>query len=310
MEYRQLGKTGLEISILGYGAGPLGDEFEAIDMQEGERSVHTAIDHGINYFDVAPYYGRTLAEKRLGRALEGHREKVVLATKCCRDDLNGFDFSAKRVLESIDESLKRLRTDYVDLLQIHDIEFGDKRQIIEETVPAAYEVQKSGKTRYIGITGLPLKMLRDVASEVPIDSILSYGRYNLMVTDLDELLRPFCQENGIGLINASPLLLRILTDRGAPDWHPASQKVKQTGKTLAKMCRERGTNISDVAMRFCFNYLPVASTLSGMSKQRHVERNLAALEAENDPALLEEIATIVAPVKNQIWPTGKDENHD
>ena len=310
MEYRRLGNTDLEVSVLGYGASPLGNEFETIDVREGERAVHAAIDHGVNYFDVAPYYGRTLAEDRLGKALEGRRGKVVLATKCCRDDLDGFDFSAKRALESIDESLARLRTDYVDLYQIHDIEFGDRRQVIEEAVPAARQVQESGKARYIGITGLPLKMLRAVASEAPVDTILSYARYNLMVTDLDELLRPFCEENGIGLINASPLHLRILTERGAPDWHLAPEEVKQAGAKLAKLCRSRGTNISDVALRFCFDYRPAASTLVGMSKQRHVERNLAVLERENDQVLLDEIAAVVAPVKNRIWPTGRTENQD
>ena len=310
MEYRKLGNTDLEVSILGYGASPLGNEFETIDIQEGERAVHAAIDHGINYFDVAPYYGRTLAEERLGKALERRRDKVVLATKCCRDDVDGFDFSAKRVLDSIDESLKRLRTDYVDLFQVHDIEFGDRRQVIEEAVPAVREVQKSGKARHIGITGFPLNMLREVAAEVPVDTILSYARYNLMVTDLDDLLRPFCEENGVGLINASPLHLRILTDRGAPDWHSAPDEIKQTGVKLAELCRERGTNISDVALRFCFDYRPAASTLVGMSKQRHVESNLAALETENNPALLEEIGALVAPVKNQIWPTGRVENQD
>ena len=153
-------------------------------------------------------------------------------------------------------------------------------------------------------------MLRDVASEAPVDAILSYARYNLMVTDLDELLRPFCEENGVGLINASPLHLRILTDRGAPAWHPAAEEVKQTGVRLAALCRECGTNISDVAMRFCFDYRPAASTLVGMSKQHHVERNLAVLETENDPVLVEKIVTVVAPVKNKIWPTGRAENWD
>ena len=310
MQYRTLGKTNLEVSILGYGASPLGNEFESIDIKEGERAVHAAIDQGINYFDVAPYYGRTLAEERLGKALDNHRNKVVLATKCCRDDFDIFDFSSKRVLESIDESLRRLRTDYVDLFQIHDIEFGDKQQVIEETIPAARKVQESGKARYIGITGLPLKMLRDVASDVPVDTILSYARYNLMVTDLNELLRPFCESNKVGLINGSPLHLRILTERGAPDWHLAAEDVKQAGVRLAKLCQECGTNISDVAMRFCFDYQPVASTLVGMSKQRHVERNLAVLETENDPDLVEKIAAIVAPVKNKIWTTGKPENWD
>ena len=310
MEYRQLGKTDLKVSILGYGASPLGNEFGEIEVAEGQRAVDFAIDNGINYFDVAPYYGRKLAEERLGAALEGKRDKVVLATKCCRYDRDGFDFSAKRVEESIDESLQRLRTDYVDLYQIHDIEFGDRRQVIEETVPAARKVRESGKARYVGITGLPLKMLRDVAAETPVDTILSYARYNLMVSDLDDMLRAFAVENGIGLINASPLHLRLLTEKGPPEWHLAADDVKEAGLKVAELCESRGVSVSDVAMRFCYDYEHVASTLVGMSKQRHVEQNLRVLGTQSDPGLLAEIEELAAPVKNRIWGTGRRENQD
>lgn len=310
MEYRQLGKTDLNVSILGYGASPLGNEFGEIEVAEGQRAVDFAIDNGINFFDVAPYYGRKLAEERLGVALEGKRDKVVLATKCCRYDVDGFDFSAKRVEESIDESLQRLRTDYVDLYQIHDIEFGDRRQVIEEAVPAARKVQQSGKARYVGITGLPLKMLRDVAAEAPVDTILSYARYNLMVSDLDDILRPFAVENGIGLINASPLHLRLLTEKGPPEWHSASDDVKEAGLKVVELCESRGVAVSDVAMRFCYDYEHVASTLVGMSKHRHVEENLRALSMQNNTELLAEIAELVAPVKNHVWGTGRVENQD
>lgn len=309
MEYRKIGNTDLEVSILGFGASPLGNEFGAIDAVEGERAVHFAIDHGINYFDVAPYYGRTLAESRLGNALKGRREKIVLATKCCRYDLDGFDFSAGRVAADVEASLGRLKTDYVDLLQIHDIEFGDRRQIIEETIPAAREAQRSGKARYIGVTGFPPAMLRDVAAQGRVDAILSYARYNLMVTDLDDVLRPFCQAQHIGLINASPLHMRVLTDEGAPEWHPAPAEVKQAGSKVAAVCRESGFRVADIALRFCLEYPYVASTLVGMSKQRHVEQNLKAMELEFPAGLLQKIQTVIEPVKNTVWKTGRPENN-
>jgi L-galactose dehydrogenase len=308
MQYRKIGKTNLEVSILGFGASPLGNEFGSIDAAEGERAVHHAIDHGINYFDVAPYYGRTLAESRLGKALEGRREKVILATKCCRYDVDGFDFSARRVKSDIEGSLQRLRTDYVDLFQIHDIEFGDRRQIIEETIPAAREVQRSGKARHVGITAFPPKMLQEVASQAPVDAILSYARYNLMVTDLDDVLRPYCDKHGVGLINASPLHLRILTAEGAPEWHPAHEAVKRAGRQVAATCQESGFHVADVALRFCLDYPHVASTLVGMSKQRHVEQNLRAMDLEIPPGLLNKIQTLIEPVKNKVWATGRPEN--
>ena len=310
MEYRKLGRTDLEVSVLGYGASPLGNEFEEIDVLEGERAVHMAIDHGVNLFDTSPYYGRTLSEERLGRALGPKRKDIVLATKCGRYDVDRFDFSAERVRSSIDESLRRLRTDYVDIYQMHDIEFVNRDQVIDEALPVARELQKAGKCRYVGITALPLGILRDVAERTPVDSILSYARYNLMVDDLDTLLRPACEERGVGLINASPLHLRILTERGAPPWHLASEEVKETGTRVALLCRARGVDVSEIALKFCYDYPHTASVLVGMSKTRHVQQNLRAFDCEVPDGLLEEIQQLVAPVRNQIWPSGLEENQD
>ena len=165
MEYRTLGKTGLKVSRLGFGAATLGNEYGVADPQEIGRAVHLAIDSGINFFDVAPYYGRTLGETRLGDALQGRRHEVIIATKCARYDKTEFDFSAARVTRSIDESLQRLKTDYVDILHVHDVEFGNKRQIVDETIPALRRIQAAGKARFIGITGLTVCMLRDIAEE-------------------------------------------------------------------------------------------------------------------------------------------------
>jgi L-galactose dehydrogenase len=203
MEYRQLGETSLRVSILGYGASPLGNAFRVTDPVEGKAAVHLAVERGINYFDVSPYYGLTLAETRLGEALVGLRQQIVLATKCGRYGANQFDFSAARITASIDESLARLRTDYVDLLQAHDVEFGDARQIVEETVPAMRKLQAQGKARFIGITGYSLKNLMAIAAQVKVDTILTYCRYNLMIDDMDSTLIPFAKQNGIGIINAS-----------------------------------------------------------------------------------------------------------
>jgi L-galactose dehydrogenase len=141
-----------------------------------------------------------------------------------------------------------------------------------------------------------------------VDAILSYARYNLMVTDLDDVLRPFCEEQGVGLINASPLHMRIFTDEGAPAWHPAPQEVKESGRKVAAACRESGLRVADVALRFCLDYPHVASTLVGMSKQSHVEQNLRAMEWEIPPGLLKKIQALVEPVRNKVWVTGRPEN--
>ena len=187
MQYRPLTPDLPAVSEVGFGAAPMGDEYGKTDAAGDARTVDCAIDLGINFFDVSPYYGRTLAESRLGAALKGKRHKVVLATKCGRYDVTRFDFSRQRIRASIDESLARLQTEWIDVLHAHDIEFGDERQIVEETIPAMRELQREGKARCIGVSGLPLRLLRRVAEKAGVDTLLTYCRYNLMVRDLDRL---------------------------------------------------------------------------------------------------------------------------
>jgi L-galactose dehydrogenase len=309
MEYRKLGRTDLQVSLLGFGTAPLGDVYGTTEPSEGKRAVHFAIENGINFFDSSPYYGLTLSEERLGQALLGWRDKVVLATKCGRYGLDAFDFSAARVTASVDESLQRLRTDYIDLFQAHDVEFGDVDQIIHETVPAMRKMQEQGKVRYIGITGYPLKTLVRIAEAVPVDTILSYSRYNLMITDMDDVLTPFVKKHGIGLINAAGLHMGILTQEGAPAWHPAPPAVHQAARKAADLCRERGVDIAEVAILFCLEHPYVSSTLVGMGSEAQVRANLKLLGVKTDPVLVDEIRSVVAPVLNHVWPSGRPENH-
>lgn len=313
MIYKTLGKTGLKVSIIGFGASPLGAEFGQIVPEEGKRAVEYAIDHGINYFDVSPYYGRTLAEKRLGKFLEGKRDKIILATKIGRYGTSlpdGFDFSAQRVIKSVEESLQRLKTDYIDVFQIHDIEFGKKKQIIEETLPAMFKLKRQGKIRFIGITGYPLTLLKEIVETQEIDTVLSYCRYNLLDTTMDDILTPVVKKRNIGLINASPLHMRALTEKGAPDWHPAPEKVLQEVKEAVHFCRGRGINISDLALQFAFSHEYVAVTLVGMSKVRHVKANLNNVGVKPDSDLLKKIREIIHPVVNIYWEEGLPENYD
>jgi L-galactose dehydrogenase len=305
MEYRPLGSTGLEVSALGFGASPLGDVFGGIAPDEGARAVHCAIDNGINFFDVSPYYGRTLAEARLGKALEGKRDRVVLATKCGRYDDDHFDFSARRVAASVDESLQRLRTDYLDLIQAHDIEFADFSQLIHETLPALRRLQEEGKVRFVGISGFPCDVLCEAAIAAQVDSVLSYCRYNLLIRDMDERLTPLARRQGIGLINAAPFLMGILTEGGPPAWHPAPPRAKLAGSKVVELCRREGVPVSDVALRFCLDHEYVATTLVGMCSRRQVEENVKAGASAGAPGLMEQIRQIVEPSPNLTWPSGR-----
>ncbi len=310
MIYRPLGNTGLNVSIVGFGASPLGNEFGLADPGEGTRAVHHAIDLGINYFDVAPYYGRTLAETRLGQALAGRRQEVILATKVGRYDARIFDFSAGRVTRSVHESLDRLQTGYLDVIQVHDVEYASQDQIVHETLPALYKLRDAGLVRFVGITGYPLRILRDVARAVEVDTILSYCRYNLMDTALDEVLVPLARERGTGLINASPLHMRVLTEKGAPEWHPAPRRVVEVGREAAALCRSRGVDVADLALQFVLQHEGLATTLVGMSKVEHVDSNVRSVGLVPDPELLAEVRALVEPVAGVVWKEGRPENDD
>ena len=309
MEYRRLGKTGMDVSRLSFGASPLGNVFEVADEGEGVKAVHYAIDQGINFFDVAPFYGITLAEKRLGKALAGKRHQIYLATKCGRYGEREFDFSYNRVLQSIDESLQRLQTDYVDIFQLHDIEFVTKEQILNEAIPAALKAKEMGKTRFIGITGLPVRYLAEIARQTEVDTVLSWAHYNLLQDEINDELVPLSKAKGFGLMNAGPLLQRILSDAPPPDWHRSSPAVKAMQPALLRLCRNYGLNLSDVAIRFAVNHPDIATTIVGLSETRHVKQNLQALDLQIPEELLAEIHKLVAPVKNQMWYEGRPENN-
>ena len=309
MHYRTLGKTGLEVSILGFGASPMGNVFDPVDESEAISTAHYALEHGVNFFDVSPFYGLTLAETRLGKALEGRRKDIILASKCGRYDLQDFDFSRKKILQSIDESLTRLKTDYLDLFQLHDIEFVDKRIILEEAVPAIQEVVQSGKARFWGITGLPVRYLAQIARETNPDTVLSWGHYNLLEDEINDELVPLSAEMGFGLMNAAPLMQRILSEGKLPPWHRSPDEVKALQPVLLELCKSYGVRLSDVALRYAMNHPKVATTIVGMCELDVVKQNVAAVDFEIPSELLQQIESIVAPVKNRMWFEGKEENN-
>lgn len=309
MEYRRLGRTAESISILGFGASPMGDVFSVSNEEDGIRAVHYAIDHGINFFDVAPFYGDTLAENRLGKALFGKRAEVFLATKCGRYGLQDFDFSTKRILRSIDESLKRLKTDRIDLFQLHDIEFVPKNQLLQEAMPAIERILESGKARFWGITGLPVRYLAQIARETNPDAVLSWAHYNLLEDEINSDLVPLAQQMGFGLMNAAPLLQRILSDQKIPNWHRSPQFVKDIQPKLLQLCTSHGVKLSDVAIRYALDHTAISTTLVGMCDLVTVKQNLSVLDFQIPEGLLSAIIALVAPVKNQIWFEGLAENN-
>lgn len=309
MKYRRLGQTDMDVSILGFGASPLGNVFDLCTEKESNETVHYAIDHGVNFFDVSPFYGLTLAETRLGKALEGKRKEIFLATKCGRYDLQEFDFSEARIKRSIDESLARLKTDYVDLFQLHDIEFVDKKQIIEEAIPAIEAIKASGKARYIGITGLPVRYLAQIAREVNIDTVLSWAHYNLLEDEINDELVPLSKEKGFGLMNAAPLMQRILSDASLPEWHRSPEEVKAMQPKLLELCKSYGVALSDVALSYAMAHPDISTTIVGMNHPEIIKQNVKAVDFKIPENLLGEIEELLAPVKNKMWFEGKPENN-
>ncbi|KAK7400413.1 hypothetical protein VNO78_11619 [Psophocarpus tetragonolobus] len=312
MELRELGRTGLKLSSVGFGASPLGNVFGTVSDEEAVASVGLAFKSGINFFDTSPYYGGTLSEKVLGKALKAlgaPRTSYVVATKCGRYK-EGFDFSAERVTRSIEESLERLQLDYVDILQCHDIEFGSLDQVVNETIPALVKLKEAGKTRFIGITGLPLSIFSYVLDRVPpgtLDVVLSYCHYSLNDSTLGDLV-PYLKSKGVGIIHASPLSMGLLTQAGPPQWHPASPALKSACQAAAAHCKEKGKNISKLALQFSLLNKEITSVLVGMKSVEQVEENVAAARelatCGIDEEALSEVEAIMKPVRNHSWPSG------
>jgi len=311
MKYNLLGKTDLRVSCLSYGASPLGSVFGPVREDDGIATVHAALDCGINLIDVSPFYGLTKAETLLGKALKTiSRDRYYLSTKVGRygNEAKDFDFSAKRVIASVDESLARMGLDYVDLIQCHDIEFGSLEQIIHETIPALFKLRDTGKVRYIGVTGLPLKIFREVVTHTHIDVILSYCRYALNDSSLTQLIPPLKQK-GVGIISASPLSMGLLSDQGPPTWHPAPADIRAACAKAVKHCQDRGANISKLALQYSLANTDIATTLVGTAKEQNIRTNAQWADEPMDQQLLAEVLGILQPVQGKSWPSGRSENN-
>eukprot|EP01089_Gocevia_fonbrunei_P000912 TRINITY_DN10883_c0_g1_i2.p1 TRINITY_DN10883_c0_g1~~TRINITY_DN10883_c0_g1_i2.p1 ORF type:complete len:343 (-),score=85.10 TRINITY_DN10883_c0_g1_i2:50-1078(-) len=271
MSYRSLTPKAPElvVSSIGLGCGSLGSFYGAVDEQEGISLVKYCIKSGINFIDTAPWYGQGQSENIVGKALkEIPRQAYFLATKVGRyenDILKMFDFSYKKTIESVNTSLERLGVDYIDVIQIHDCEFAESYDIlIKETLPALKTFVDSGKCRYIGLTGYPLKMFEEVLDLIQdqfnIISVLSYCRFTLfdktLLTNLD-----FYSSRKIGVINAAPIAMGILSSQGPPHWHPANQKLKEICADAAKYCDSKNVSIAKLAVWFSTHTPEITITL-------------------------------------------------
>jgi L-galactose dehydrogenase len=306
MECRPLGKTGLKVSVLGQGGAAFGQQFGPVSAQEAADTVRAAIDAGVNLVDTAAYYGKGTAEEFLGRALEGGwRERVNVCTKACRLDNAEFDFTPEGTRTCFEASLKRLRTDRVDILLAHDIEFAtDYEYVFNETYRVLQDLKKEGKTRFIGMSCYPLGLLKQAIERCELDVVISYAHCNLFNTRLLTELMPAAEARGVGVLNASPLAMGLLTNQGPQPWFPGQPEVVAACKKAAELCRSRGADIAFLGMQFAYAQKQVPCTLTGAARKSELEVNLRAMTEPIDRKLLAEVTQVLDPVRDWTWPSG------
>lgn len=307
MKYREIGKTGMKVSQLGFGASSLGGVFRAIDEGSAIEAVYAAVEGGINFIDVSPYYGHYKAEIVLGKALRGiSREKYYLSTKVGRygkDGVNTWDYSGKRAKESVKESMERLGIDFIDLINVHDIEFADLHQVVGETLPALVELREKGLVGHVGITDLQLENLKWVIDHTEagtVESVLNFCHYSLNDDKLLDFLDYF-EEKGIGVINASPLSMGLLSNRGVPSWHPAPAGLVEACRKATEYCNEVGYPIEKLAVQYSIGNPRIASTLFSSANPDNVRKNLSYVDEDIPAGLVEKVREIIGDQKRVSW---------
>ncbi len=307
MKFNEIGKTGMVVSALSFGASSLGSVFRSTREEEALEAVYTAIEGGMNFIDVSPYYGHYKAETVLGKALRNvPREKYYLSTKVGRygkDGVNTWDYSAKRAQESVYESMERLGIDHIDLINVHDVEFADLNQVVNETLPALVELREKGIVSHVGITDLQLENIKWVIEHVPagtVESVLNFCHYCLCDDKIVDFL-DFFEANNVGVISASPLSMGLLSERGVPDWHPAPKPLVEVCKRAAEHCKAKGYPIEKLAMQYALSNDRIATTLFSSANPANVKKNLAFIEEPIDWDLVREVQEIIGDQKRVSW---------
>ena len=320
MEYIRLGSAGLKVSRICLGTMTYGSKQWrewVLEEEEGRPFIRRALELGINFFDTADVYSLGVSEEILGRALKDFgppRDRVVIATKVFSvvgDDVNQRGLSRKHIMHSIDDSLRRLGTDYVDLYQIHRF---DSETPIEETIEALDDVVKMGKALYLGASSMYAwqfeKMLYK-ADEMGLTRFVSMqNHYNLIYREEEREMLPLCREEGIAVIPWSPLArgfvmgnrrredygdtVRAKTDTFGQDmyYQPCDFDVVDR---ITEVARKRGVSNAQVALAWMLQQPGVTAPIIGASKMRHLEEAVAALELKLDDAELKALAEPYQP---------------
>ena len=310
MEKRALNGTGLELSVLGFGASSIGAEFRPIDVGEALRCVNVALDRGMNYIDTAAYYGRGMSEVMLGRVLPNiPRDSYILGSKLGRYAPQHFDFSARRVEESVDISLERMQIDHIDIMFCHDIEFVDLDQVVNETIPALRKQVEKGKVRFIGVSGYPMKIFTEMLRRSDLDVVHTPNHYTHQNDMALSLVEP-CREKEVGLINAAPFSARLLTNLPLPVWHKATDEVREIAQRAAAHVRDRGSDIAKLALQYSVANPLFTSCVTGSANPDRVNQWCDWLDEPIDQQLVDEVKEILKPIHNWVYVEGRPENND
>ena len=309
MERRKLGNTDLELPVISYGASSLGQEFRRVTIDEALQSCRVALELGMNFIDTSPFYGRGMSEVLLGQVLRDRpREEFILGTKLGRYDLQHFDFSAKRVAESIDVSLHRMGVDHLDIILCHDIEFVDMQRIVDETIPAIQKIRDTGKVRYIGFSGYPMKIFPFIIDQIDVDVVLSYNHYHLQNTKFAAHFDTL-KAKGVGIMNAGPFCARLLTNASLPEWHKEPEAVRVACKQAVDHCSSKGVDIAQLAVQFCVANEDITTTIAGSANPDNVRNWAKWAGTPMNEQLLAEVLEILGPIKDIGHVEGLPENN-
>lgn len=310
LKYSQLGNTDMVVSHIGIGGCSAGGEYGPVNDQDSIDTIVEAVMSGINFVDTSPAYGSGKGEEVIGKALSKlPRKSYYISTKVGRYKptwCEKFDFSAERTIESVELSLKRLGVDCIDLIQVQDLEFDiDLEKVVRETLPTLQRLVKQGKARYIGINGYPLSTLKQVLelSTVHVDTVLSYCRNTLMDQDLSSFI-PYFQSRGLGIIDASLTGMSLLTSRGPPYWHPASQEIQAKAREAAQLCQDRNHELACLAVQFSVASPGVALHILGCDNVNILRQNFSAATippTEEELALRGEVLQLFSSVQMNHW---------
>ncbi|MBO9610574.1 MAG: aldo/keto reductase [Paenibacillaceae bacterium] len=273
MEYTTFGRTGIRVSKLGLGGAPLGGDFGPVTDEEVAAVISHALDFGINFIDTAPLYGRGESERRVGLAIRGRRDSVFLATKAV---MRGESYAFDSVIRSVDSSLKRLGTDYVDLIQMHELIDSNMDIGMNETIPAFLKLKEQGKVRAIGVNSANPSLLLPFIRTGLIDSVQTFARYMLIdYSAMDELL-PAAKEHNVAVINGSVLGMGMLAGAPAPflQAKPALlQEAERRIEQLSFLRKPGPKGLIEPAMRFSLTSPDIAVTLTGTTSLRSLRLN-------------------------------------